>query len=895
MSGKGSGVQGYRFYMSLFMGIGRGPNEELVEIKVGDKSAWAGNACDFGTTYRIDKPELFGGDDKEGGIDGGFRIFMGEDDQVLPGGPVEDNGGGGGFADIILKLFGNSRYNGNVKGSIGGFVPDMRGVTTVWFDGMVSAMSPYLKPWKFRMRRSVAGWHGGVCWYPAKATVYAAGDVLTVETNQPISFPVTEELVDEKLVTVLTFNSNPQIGDTVTVNGNTITFVEDDPDEGEIVPAANASKTMQRLVGYLKSRVSLYKVTVAYRDPNQAVFATDQAAGQVAAMNGAHVIYQCYTDPLWGRGHPREDMDDNSWTLAANTLCSEGFGIALTWQRKEDIDQFIQKMCDLVGAVTYTDRETGLTAIKLIRADYDVDDLPLFTPETGLLSIEDDDSASSDNAYNEIIGTSVDPLTNLKFQIRAQNPAARVSQGAPSSLDQDYTGIPTKALLSRVVLRDLRAMASGLKKFTLKLDRRAWRLTPGSVIRISHPGRQIANMVLRIGEIDDGNMVNGTITVKAAIDVFGLPETSYVEETGNTWSPPSKYAEPAREAVMRETSFRDAYRRLGQSDAEALDPTIGYVGSIATIDNPLLLEYELLMRPSGNDGTWTNTSRGHFAEWVEITQAAGPLDTTLHIMNHGLTDEHIGQALFASIELEDGSFYGREIVRLDAINDDGTITVGRGCDNTIPSPKLAGTTLFSYDDDLNVMDLELPRNELWRWITLTRSTEGNQDEALAGFPGLITAQGAHATPLPPGRVQVRNSGDLQFLSPLTSVVQAAEPELQWQDRNRITQADQLIDHGEGAILAEPGTTYKLRIQAGGFTIREVEGIVSNDQGVGTYTYTAAMQEADRAAMGSQFEDGLPSLLSFWLWAVRDDLESDPYRFDIAREKGYGLTYGLNWG
>lgn len=38
--GKGGGVSGYRYFFSIHMGICRGPVDELVEIRVGDRRAW---------------------------------------------------------------------------------------------------------------------------------------------------------------------------------------------------------------------------------------------------------------------------------------------------------------------------------------------------------------------------------------------------------------------------------------------------------------------------------------------------------------------------------------------------------------------------------------------------------------------------------------------------------------------------------------------------------------------------------------------------------------------------------------------------------------------------------------------------------------------------------------
>lgn len=88
MSSKGGGgdqIIGYRYFMSLLMGLCRGPVDEVTEIKVSGRTAWTG-AVTENTNTEIDAGNLFGGDDKEGGIDGTLFVAMGASDQVLDDG-----------------------------------------------------------------------------------------------------------------------------------------------------------------------------------------------------------------------------------------------------------------------------------------------------------------------------------------------------------------------------------------------------------------------------------------------------------------------------------------------------------------------------------------------------------------------------------------------------------------------------------------------------------------------------------------------------------------------------------------------------------------------------------------------------------------------------------------
>lgn len=136
---------GFRYYFGIHMGIGRGPVDELVEVRVGDRRAWSGSVTSS-QRISINKGHLFGGDEAEGGIVGGLDVMMGEPDQAVLG---------------------------RLQSMLGGLVPAFRGMFTLFFDGQIGAMNPYPKPWKFRYRRIMQGWDGAT-WYPSKARIEVA-------------------------------------------------------------------------------------------------------------------------------------------------------------------------------------------------------------------------------------------------------------------------------------------------------------------------------------------------------------------------------------------------------------------------------------------------------------------------------------------------------------------------------------------------------------------------------------------------------------------------------------------------------------------------------------------------------------------------------------------------
>lgn len=81
--GGGSYTAGFRYLFGIHMGVCRGPVDELVEARVGDRTAWFGSVTQ-NQKVPVDAYNLFGGEDKEGGVQGDMWVLFGEDDQLAP-------------------------------------------------------------------------------------------------------------------------------------------------------------------------------------------------------------------------------------------------------------------------------------------------------------------------------------------------------------------------------------------------------------------------------------------------------------------------------------------------------------------------------------------------------------------------------------------------------------------------------------------------------------------------------------------------------------------------------------------------------------------------------------------------------------------------------------------
>jgi hypothetical protein len=621
MGGSKKATIGYTYYMGIHMGLSRGPVNAITKIMAGGREIWRGEQKASGI-INLDKPNLFGGKKKEGGIVGPLQVLMGEQTQLAP-------------AALAARL--------------GGELPGYRGVATLYYNGQVSAMNPYIKPWEIWAWRTTAGWDGEV-WYPGKASI-------TLDDG----------------------------------NGNVI-----------------------------------------------------------HAMNPAHIIYECLTNRDWGGGLDRSRIDDDAFRAAADALFTENFGLCILWNRQGSVEDFIQVIVDHIGGALRQSRFDGLLGLKLIRDDYDAENIPLFDEDSGLISIENDENAAADGGINEIIIKWEDPVTGNARQWRERNLAAIASAGQIISETTEYPGLPTGALAGRIALRDLTVRANTLKRFTVKLDRRAYRLQPGDVFRLKSLRRGLENIIVRAGRVEDGTLDNGAITITAVQDIFGLPAAAISALPPVEWTPPDRAPHPLLTRRIIELNWRDLAIQIDAANLELLRTQYGeaaYLGILAAQPTGLSLGYQVQTRVGG--GAWDEQNDGDFTATgictVELPQSAAVTPFTVTDGN-GLERFTAGAALLID----------NEICRIVAWNPATAAgTLARGCADTVPAPHIPEARVWLLDENC-APEVAWTTGTSVQTRLLTKTSAGALDPEQAPVSS-ITLAARQARPYPPGNFKINGA------------------------------------------------------------------------------------------------------------------------------------------
>lgn len=882
MSGGGGGEQtvGYRYYLGLHMGLCAGPVDCLTEIRVGDRTAWMGLQSASGV-IGIEKPELFGGEDREGGLSGNVDVMMGEATQAA---------------------------NDYLASRQGGAQPAYRGILgLVYRGGMVASNNPYIKNWSAKVRRVLAGWQGAV-FDPATAKIIVGTDVTSVGTAQPLfEFDTTfkykvvptsdvtdysavgyddsawasgsgpfadsihpfEPLTSEGFNTLIAEGGKVWIRKTVSISASSslnFTIYYDNlaslwvngvprsvnatgswtAVSNNILVTGPATITIAMMVtdtltgGDGGGGNRIYSALSATAAP------TLIAANAIHAMNPAHIVYECLTNSEWGMGYSAANIDTASFTAAANTFYAEGLGLCMMWTRQDSIESFLQGVVNHAGAVIGQDRRTGLFVLKAIRGDYTVASLPVFDPGN-VIALDSYQRASVVEAVNEVTVTFTDATTGKTGSVTVQNLANITSQGGVVASTKAYPGLPTADLATRTALRDLRAVSTPIARVRMRVNREGYNLLPGDVIRLTWPKLGVTDLVLRVLGISTGTLTAGEITIDASEDVYGLPSTTYTAQQPSGWTDPNTDPAPAANRLVEEAGYYELARTLSTTELSNLPIDAGFMSYVASRPSSDSLNFKVLTR-IGAVGVFTQAGVGQFAPTATLSVGIDAAATSATLVN--MTD----------VDMVDVGVYGvlggLEFVRIDAINAaTGLVTLGRGLFDTVAKAHSAGARLFFTQGYVNTDGVERLDADNVQVRLLPATGKGTLAEDSAPIDSIVLDQ-RHFRAYPPGRLRINTLAyPVEIIdAPLT---------VTWAHRSRLQQ--NLEGDETGNIGPEAGTTYTLALYNATTSalIQQWTGLTGTSQAM--------------PALSGNYQ------LRVELWSVRDALAS-------RQKHAYTFTY-----
>ena len=525
-------------------------------------------------------------------------------------------------------------------------------------------------------------------------------------------------------------------------------------------------------------------------------------------MNGAHIIYRAVTDPVTGLGRDSSALDLVRHKAAAQTLYDEGLGFCFKWARSDVMSNFVQIVCSHAGGDFVDDPTTGLQYLKLFRGDYDIDTLDELNMHN-IIELSEWDIGALAGSVNQITVSYHDCNTNKDANVVVQNLANIQAQGRVINQTNSYPGIWSGDLATLIAARDLHAVSSlpsrGKIKVQGTVDVRKGDVTAFTWSR----GRlNISRMPVRILEIDRGDNVDSAITLTVAQDVYAMPSTSYVVAPPSSWTAPNLTPAPIPHQQLVEATWRDLSANMRSADLALVASTSCYMGALGDRPPCVAYNYELTTR-IGSSGAFADVAAGPFTPTaiLQAAMAAEPGPTAIVLT---------GGSDLAAVTLPCEVLIGNEVMRCDALDPvTGAATLARGCVDAVPVAHAAGARVWFTDGWTSADPTEYVTGETIQAKLLTRTGEGTLDPSLATTAS-ITLAGRQYLPYPPARVRINGTDNpASVTAPVT---------VSWSRRNRLTQADQLIDQTAGDITPEDGQTTTVQCFSGTTKVHEETGL-----------------------------------------------------------------------
>jgi hypothetical protein len=387
----------------------------------------------------------------------------------------------------------------------------------------------------------------------------------------------------------------------------------------------------------------------------QHVITAMEGADAGGDINPAIVVRNIWTNVEWGLGISPALIDIDDLNDLEDLLHDEGFGISGVMAESKPAEDYLNEIYRTADLVAYRDPATGLLRCQAIRGGYSIPSLQLLD-ESNVSECEWERRDIADT-LNEVSVRFTDRARQYNPNVvTVQNHAnIHMSRGIIRGQTFEFPWVTTEALALKLAARELKSNTLPLGHGSLVVDRTAFDVVPGDILRLSWARYGLVDVPIRVRSVSVGNPKDGSVVLEVVEDLYGLPEVPYVVTTDPWTDPGATPGVPVTASVAR---FEDG--------------TIGEITLTITSGDALVTLVEF----STQSGNATATAYG--------SVAGGPQYTSPDV------------ALSASYQ---SKIFWR-VTYTDPAGDDATIT---GTEVFQPSPTASGDDGPLTDDDGNII------------------------------------------------------------------------------------------------------------------------------------------------------------------------------------------------
>jgi hypothetical protein len=398
--------------------------------------------------------------------------------------------------------------------------------------------------------------------------------------------------------------------------------------------------------------------------------------------NPVNVVYDILTS-TWGMlGLPVSRLDVDSFFDSGQTLQTENHGISIKAERAIEARDLIEQVLQQIDGLLYEDPESKKIVLKLIRPDYDVEELPVLD-ETNVVEVIEFGKSLWPETRNQVRVIFEDRYSEyLDRAAFGQDLSNFMFQGERlSTAEYKYPNVKYGALANALVARELAYVSVPNIKLKLRVNREAAILKPGDAFVFNWPEyRNLQGLIMRVQNYDQGDGKSNDVTLVATQDRFALTTSLFADPPPSDWEPPttSPVSFEAGEFFVLE-----APRFLLAADSASFgDPDAGRIMAIGVrLDG--MIGYEVWMgEDAADDADYVLASDSmSFAKSAELDAAypvTTPVDATgltiRNLSSESSSPESLGITDATEAQVRAGRniiMIGDEIMGFETITDEG--------------------------------------------------------------------------------------------------------------------------------------------------------------------------------------------------------------------------------
>lgn len=531
-------------------------------------------------------------------------------------------------------------------------------------------------------------------------------------------------------------------------------------------------------------------------------------------INPIHIIRECIVSPLFGINNVDSSVDDASFMEAADTLFDEGIGLSFVFdQSKTSVSKFIGDIRDIIDASIYQDISDGKWYIKLIRDDYTVGNLEEFG-EDDIIEIRDFSRPSSSELINDVSVNFTDRSNNYKKRVAGSSNIANInSQGRRIHRSLNYYGIHSPSIASTIAAREVKQSSSGVFKCIVVGNRKFLEYSSGDVFILNYPAWGISSVVVRVLDVDYGEIADNKITLNVLEDIFGVDNALYAPPQGSGWQDPVTDPVDNQKSVITDMNYYELVKTVGEATAQSFETGVAYGMTLVPQEQG---------QSTGFDA-WIDSGTGYTFTGAYFYMPSGVIGQSLDDSISDIVVTLGAHSGLDTVPTGSSALCDGEFMKVKTVNPiTGQVTLARGVLDTIPISHLTGQKIIFMANSEYVDSIQYTVGTSYSNKNLIKTSKSTLSIGSATEYS-ITLSERFSLPYPPAEFSVVDSGDIVST---------------WKTRNRVSGYN-IEEQGDATQTGEVGQTHTITIFDGITQIRQETGIIGD-----TYTYTKSEQRTD---------------------------------------------------